>query len=252
MRTIKPQPWSSQLFDLTLMQLTNWRWSWRSMLITGTLAPLASLMALGTFSRHLGIETLSYILAGNLVMALMFENQGKVCSNFAFMQAMGMLNYFATLPLRRHLLILATVLSFLMLSLPSLAITLLLGSLFLQVPLHLHPLLLVVIPLAALPMAGIGALIGLSARSAEEAGSISLLVTFAAVAIGPVVIPPTRLPVWMNQLGNLSPATYAASALRQTLLGPVTERIILDFCVLIAFTALTFWLVGRKMEWRVG
>lgn len=93
---------------------------------------------------------------------------------------------------------------------------------------------------------------GLSARSPEEAGSISLLVTFAAVAIGPVVIPPDRLPSWMNLLGNFSPATYAASALRQTLLGPVTEKMILDFCVLIVFSALTFWLVGRKMEWRAG
>ncbi len=249
---LKPHAFPLQFFDLLLIQLSNWRWSWRRMIITGALAPLLSIAALGIFARDSGLETLSYILVGNVTLALMFENQGKVSSHFAYMRLTGALYHFATLPIRQSALILATVIAFFLLSLPALAVTAIFGALYLGVPLHPHPLLLIVVPLAAIPLAGIGALIGSSARSPEEAGSLSLVATLVMLGLGPVVIPPDRLPDIMLTLGYLSPATYAASALRQTLLGPVTGRIVPDLIVLMGMIALVFWLVGKKMDWRQG
>lgn len=79
---------------------------------------------------------------------------------------------------------------------------------------------------------------------------ISLLVTFLLVGLGPVVIPPNRLPRFMILLGYLSPATYAASALRQTLLGPLTGEIVIDLALLAAFGIVSLWVVGRRMDWR--
>ena len=40
---------------------------------------------------------------------------------------------------------------------------------------------------------------------------------------------------------------YAAPVLRQALLGPLTEQIVLD---LAGVMVVVFWLVGRKMDWR--
>ena len=239
-----------QLADLFLIELTNWRWSWRSMVLLGTIAPLGSMVALSVFARDAGPEALAYILTGNVVLALMFENQDKVQSHFVFMRFRGTLDYFATLPIQKYALILAIVASFFLLSLPSLAVTILLGSCLLDIPITFNPVILVVIPLCATSMAGIGALIGSAARTPQESGSLSLLVTLLMVGLGPVIIPPDRLPAIMLLLGRLSPATYAASALRQTLLGPLTGQIVPDLAVLVGFTLVTFWLVGRKMDWR--
>jgi ABC-2 type transport system permease protein len=246
----EPQLLPAQLWDLLLIQLSNWRWSWRSLAITSTIAPLLSMLALGSFAQDTGPQALAYILTGNLVLSLMFGNLSKVCSNFTFMRTSGTLHYFAALPIQRSMVILATVLAFLMLSLPSLAVTVLLGSLILHVPLVAHPLLLVVIPLAAVPLSGIGALIATSARTPEEATTLSNLLTFFLLGFGPVLIPPERLPGFMNSLGWVSPATYAASALRQTLLGPLTGRLALDVAVLILLSIAVFWLVSRRMDWR--
>ena len=177
MRHNRKQPsFLVQLVDLLLIELTNWRWSWRSMVLLGMIAPLGSMVALGVFARDAGQDTLAYVLTGNIVLALMFENQDKVAGHFVYMRFMGILDYFATLPIQKHILILAVVLSFLLLSLPSLAVTILLGSLLLGVPITLNPIILIVIPLCAIPMAGIGALIGASVRNPQEAGSLSLLV----------------------------------------------------------------------------
>jgi len=57
------------------------------------------------------------------------------------------------------------------------------------------PLILIVVPLSAISLAGIGALIGSSARTPQEAGSISLLTTLVLVGLGPVVVPPGDCPV---------------------------------------------------------
>ncbi len=247
---LRQQNYLVQLLDLTVVQLSNWRWSWRSYITTGTLAPVLSTLALGMFSRGSGATTLGYILTGNLVLALMFGTLNKVASNFAFMRARGMLSYFATLPIQGSSLILGTTLAFFLLSLPSVLVTLALGAYFLKLPLAIHPLALVVLPLATASMAGVGALVGVSARDPDEAGSWSLLVTYLLLGLGPVLIPPERLPALLIHAGWLSPAQYAASAFRQVLLGPVTARIWLDLGMLLGLSGIIFWLVGRKMNWR--
>jgi ABC-2 type transport system permease protein len=145
-------------------------------------------------------------------------------------------------------LIVAVLLSFILLSLPSVVITMLFGSLLLGISLLLNPAILIVLPLCAMPLAGVGALIGTYARTPEEAGSISLFLTLSM--LGPVIIPPDHLPSLLLFLGHMSPATYAASALRQTLIGPMTGEIVIDLTVLVGFTLVTFWLAGRKMDWR--
>jgi ABC-2 type transport system permease protein len=239
-----------QLVDLFLIEMTNWRWSWRSMVITAMLAPLLSIMALGVFARDSGVETLGYVLTGNVVLALMFGNMGSVESHFVFMRSAGTLDYFATLPVRRYLLILAVVMAFFLLSLPSVLVTIILGALYLKLPLIFNPLVLLVIPIATIPLSGIGALIGTSARNLQEAGSLNLVITLAMMALGPIIIPPERLAPVLHYLGYFSPATYAASALRQTLIGPMTGRLLVDLLVLIGLSCFSFWLVGRKLDWR--
>jgi len=246
----KPLSPLGQLLDLFLIELTNWRWSWRSMLITATIAPLGGILGLGLFARDLGPPALAYVLSGNAVLSLLFGTLGSVESHVSFMRFAGALDYFGTLPIRRSLLILAVVLAFLLLSLPSLLVTIALGALVLGLPLALHPAIVLVVPLCALPLAGLGALIGFSVRTPEEGNSMNLLVTFGLTGLGPVIVPPDRLPAVLVLLGRLSPATYAASALRQVLLGPVTGQLLVDSAVLAGFAMVMFWVAGKKMSWR--
>jgi ABC-2 type transport system permease protein len=245
------QSFPVQLLDLTLIQLTNWRWSWRTMLLTGMLAPVLSTLALGVFAANSGPETLGYVLTGNMVLSLLFSTMDRVSGHFAYMRLVGRLDYFATLPIYRISLILATVFAFLLLSLPPVAVTLILGTLLLRLPLLISPWLIVVIPLITLSLCGLGALIGSLGKTPEEVGSLSMLATFVLVGLGPVIIPADRLPAIVNTISILSPATYAASALRQTVLGqPDRIPLPVDMLVLGAMMAGLLWLVSQRMDWR--
>jgi ABC-2 type transport system permease protein len=240
----------AQLVDLTLMQLSNFRWSWRRMAITGMLVPTANIVMLGLFNRDSGIETLGYILVGNIVISLMFESMGKVSSNFAYMRWVGSFNYFATLPIHRYLLVIATLIAFALLALPALLFIILFGAWFLGVPLHANFLVFLVIPLIMIPLSSLGAWLGTFAMTPDESNAMTLVVTFFLLCLGPVLLPPDRLPEILHWLGRLSPATYAASALRQTLIGPITPQLGWDVAMLSFFAITITWLVNKRMEWR--
>lgn len=241
----------TQLVDVFLIEMTNWRWSWRTMLIMGIVAPMLSIAGLGIFARDSGREALSYVYAGNIVLSIMFNNMNSVQQHVEYMRFAGALDYFATLPIRKTILILAMLLAFLLISLPSLLTTILLGSLILNIPLHINPLIVLVIPLCALPLSAIGAWIGARTRTPQEGNAITLLLNVILLGLGPVVILPQRLPAILLILGHFSPTTYASSALRQVLLGPITGQLVIDLGVLILLSIGILYIVERTLDWRL-
>lgn len=245
------QPFFAQLLDLTLIQLTNWRWSWREMIITGVIAPTIGITALSAVASDRSLQTLGYIMTGNLVFSIMFGTVNRVAGNFTYMRTGGMLDYFATLPLYRVGIVLASVMAFFLLSLPQTLITLLLGAAILNLPLMVSPLILVVLPLIAVSLSGLGALIGLLSRSSDEVTTYSQLATFGMLALGPVILPADRLPAVLQLVGLLSPASHAAGALRQTLLR-TEEAVPLwgHLAALLVITVVLFWLVSARLDWR--
>ena len=127
-------------------------------------------------------------------------------------------------------------------------VTAVLGPLLLDAPVRIHPLILLVIPCCTAPLAGVGAALGMTGRTQQASGNLTFLLMLVMTALGPVVVPPDRLPGFMVFLGHFSPAPYAASALRQVMVGPVTARLALDMLVLCGVTALSMAWVG----WRMG
>lgn len=250
--TQRRQPLLIQWWDLTLMELTNWRWSWRLTMIAGALMPLFFLVMLGLFADGSNRNTLAYLLTGNMVIGILFGTLTRIVNRVEFLRFGGGLDFFATLPVRRFLFVLAMITSFSVFSLPAMTLTLILGALWLELSLQFHPLVIFVIPLCTMPLAAVGVILGLSSRSWGEASSWSFVVSLIFSVLGPVMVPPERLPTLLVRFGYLSPATYAASALRQVVLGPLTERIVLDIAVLTLLSAGLLWWIEQKMNWREG
>lgn len=250
MRAAERPSVATELIALFLMELANWRWSWRILVFGGAFAPLAVMAGLGVFASDAGPEAVSYVLTGNVVLTLLLGNMDTLQSRFVYMRLSGALDYYRTLPIRRVGLIVAMVAAFLLLSLPGVVVTILAGTWLLHIPLDVSPLLLLVIPLAALPMAAIGALIGLVSPTPEFGNGLRFLAAVTLIALGPVLFPPQRLPEAFLWIGRLSPATYASSALRQTLLGPITRALLIDLSVLLGMSLGAFWLIANRLDWR--
>ena len=245
-----PQPFLTQLMTIFMMELMNWRWSWRFTMTICLIAPLVFTFMIGALADSAQRESLSYWMVGNIVLSLMFTNLSRMANRFAFMRSVGTLDYFATLPVQRAAVVAGVLLSFFVISLPAVITTIFFSAFYLAIPLQVHPLLLVVLPLAALSLAGTGAFIGVMARSQDEAITYGQVLSLLLLIMGPVMMPPSNLPQVMQWIGWGSPATYGSSALRQTLLGPITSRLWLDLIVLISITGGLLWFVGKRMDWR--
>jgi ABC-2 type transport system permease protein len=245
------QPFLIQLWDLMLIQLTNWRWSWRGTMITSMIAPILSIGALSVFAQDNTDNQLGFILTGNIVLSLMFGMVGQVATHFGFLRWTGGLHYFATLPIYRIALILATLFAFMLLALPATFMTIVAGSLILQLPLKISPWVIIVIPLVAGALSGLGAIIGITGRTQESINTTATLTTFLLVFLGPVVVPPERLPQIVQVISIFSPAPYAASALRYVLLGIGDERtFFIDLLVLCGVCIALLWFANRRIDWR--
>ena len=248
----EPQPIWRQSANLFFMELANWgRQSWRRIVFVGTFASLHTLIALTIFARDNGTEALGYVLTGAVITSLFFGTMSFVQRRFIQMRVMGVLEYYATLPIWRYGLILAVVLTALLVSLPSLLIIILFGSRVLLIPIQPSLLIVLVLPLSTLPFAALGALIGTTSRTIDDSNSINTVLMLALTLLGPILSPPELLPNVIVTLGRFNPGTYAASALRQVLLGPITAQLLLDLIVLTGFTTLGFWLVRRFIGWQL-
>ncbi|MBN1873956.1 MAG: ABC transporter permease [Anaerolineae bacterium] len=240
----------SQVLDLFLMEMTNWRWCWRSAILSGIVTPLFSLLGLGVFARDSGTEALVYVMTGNVVVSLLFGTMNNVQSRVQWMRFQGGLDYIATLPVHRYAFVLSMVAAFFLLNLPSIIITMALGPWLLNIPITLHPLVVLIVPFCAVPLAGLGAVLGLLGRTQQEAHNLTFLTTLLMTGLGPVIVPPDHLPGFMLVLGRFSPATYASSALRQVVIGPITTRLGFDLAVLGGIAVVSMWWIGRQMNRR--
>lgn len=249
-RVNQPQPFLNQLASIFTMELMNWRWSWRFTLTIGLIAPLIFTVMIGAMAQTADRQVVAYWLTGNIILSLMFTNLSRMANRFAFMREVGSLDYFATLPIRRSALVAGVLSSFFLISLPAVIATIAFSAYYLEIRFVPHPLLICVLPLIGMALAGTGAFIGVTARSQDEAVTYGQVASMLLLIIGPVMIPPDRLPRIMGWIGWFSPATYSASALRQTLLGPMTPRFWIDIAALVAITVGFLWLVGHRMDWR--
>jgi ABC-2 type transport system permease protein len=237
-------------WDLFLIQLANWRWSWQAMVINGLIVPMTTLYFLKTMGA--AADQPELILSGNIIVSLIFTTMYGTSARFSFMRSFGVLDYYATLPVSKGLLVLSVNAGFLVLSMPTALLTVLIGQWFLGLNLSLSPMFLVLVPLASFSLSAVGAFVGVAAPNFDAANTITGILQFIFMGLGPVLLPEERLPAIALFLGQFLPSTYAADALRHTLNSTYDGRFFVDLAFLLIFDIIAMFFVGYKMEWRRG
>lgn len=243
--------------DLYVMQLANYRWTWRWQIIGGLLGPISfmfmlksllntDLEAVGPGATSVG----AHILAGNLVMSALFTTMGQTANRFAWLKEMEGLDYYATLPINRAMMVVTVILAFVTLTLPAMVATVLLGRVLFALPLAPHPLALVVVVLAALSLAAVGAGIGILAPDMATEQVASNLALFLMMFLSPVLIPLERLPAILQLSSRLLPTSYAVEALRRLLVGTVDQQVLLDLVALTGFSVASLYIATQRLDWR--
>ena len=242
--------WAKTFWDLLVIQLANWRWSWPATIINGLLVPLTALFFIKAASGD-GTTSNEFLISGNIIISLIFTTMYGTSARFSFMRTFGVLDYYATLPVPKVLLVLAVNAGFLILTLPSALLTIVIAQLF-GLHFQLNLTFFLIVPLASFSLSAVGAFVGVAAPNFDTANTITAILQFLFMGAGPVLLPAERLPDFLNVIGHFLPSTYAADALRHSLSENYDLTFLLDLVFLIGFDLAAMFFVAKRMEWRRG
>ena len=192
-----------------------------------------------------------YIVPGSAIMALVTIGVSMVANDLAQQRRSGSILYYASLPISKMAYVLAIVTGNGFAALPGVLVTVLAGSWLYQLPLAFNPLVLAVLPLAAISLAGFGAAIGLGIKNWRVVGMAAQLTMFFIMFFAPVMIPPERLPGILQATGWLLPPTYAARAFRAALQPEITGALMMDVGILALWAIGSLVVVAKTLEWRL-
>ena len=237
------------LFVAQLLEERSW---WFGTMVISMLFPLALVFGMGLVGGARTPEELAYVVSGSVVVSLTTMGVTVLAQGLAGARERGELLYYASLPISKASFMVAFVAAKLLMQSPGVLVALVGGSLIHGLPLTLHPAVLLVIPLAALSLSGVGAALGLLSPNYQATNALSQLVLFVVLFASPVMIPAELLPVPLQWLGSVLPSTHAADALRRGMAGVVDDALLLNLGVLTAFAAASLVGVARGLPWRLG
>lgn len=192
-----------------------------------------------------------YVVPGAAVMALVTLGVMMVAGDLAQQRRSGTILYYASLPISKTAYVIAVVAGNGLAALPGVLVTVLGGAWLFGLQLAFNPLILVVVPLSMISLAGLGASIGLGIKNWRVVGLVAQLTMFFIMFFAPVMIPPDRLPGFLQLTGWLLPPTYAARAFRAALTPEITTQLLTDVAILAAFAFGSLAIVSRTLEWRL-
>jgi ABC-2 type transport system permease protein len=231
-----------KLVVLMWLQLARLRTSWRPYLIVSTVMPLGIAVLLRAVMDAEQVEDFGVqIVAGSAVLAVAMTAVVMLAQRVAWLKESGALDYYATLPVGRGSLIAAVLVSFAIFSLPGTVVVVVLGAQLFDLSLAALWAAVPVWALGSFALAGVGVAIGFGAPDEQLAGMYSNLAMMAVLFLG--ILPPERIPGWLEPVRAILPSTYAVDALKPGLAGEVPASTAVDLLILGLFGAASFWAV---------
>lgn len=230
--------------------LAEYRSTWFLHVFGGLLIPISFVFFIVAVGGAGGSEKAVYLLGGNMALSIATGPASFLITKIGWARQSKDFHYWIALPVTKLLLVSAIVSVALLFALPGLLGVYVLGSLLLGFPFSVTSWgLIPLIPLAVLPLAGVGALLGGFAKSGEIANVFSsILIVFVGV-LSPVMLPLESLPVPLRILSQFIPTTYVADAFRAVLGGQGTH-LAFDLIIIPLFSVLILTFTYFRLDWR--
>jgi len=231
--------------------LAQYRLTWSFHVFGGLLIPISFAFVIIAVGGAGNSEKAIFLLGGNMALSLATGPAAFLATRIGWARQTKEFHYWTALPVAKLLLVLAIVSVALLFALPGLLGIYVFGSLLLGLPFQASSwVLLPLIPLAVLPLAGLGALLGLFAKSGEVANVFSNLLIIVVGVLSPVMLPLESLPVPLRITSQFIPTTYVADAFRAVLGGYQGTNIALDLILLALFSVVLLTITYFRLDWR--
>jgi ABC-2 type transport system permease protein len=229
------------------------RTSWHVHLVFGIFMPLTMVFGFSRIGSGLTDQlSLTYIASGSGVFAIAALGTTAIAQRIGAIKAEGSMLYYASLPISKVAFVLAFVAARLLLIAPGLGTSLIAVRLLYGLNLHVSPMLLLVYPLTALPLAALGLVIGSLIDRIELISIVTYVLNFILLLGAPLLIPVASLPLPLKVISYVMPTTYGADAIRHAVSGSIDTTFLVDLGVLAVMTVLSLAIADRVLKWRAS
>ncbi len=242
--------WINDFRYLTVAQFYNQLSMFPILAVLSIVFPLGMVFGFGLIGGGVNPEGIPYIVVGSAIVSVVTMGITVLATDLFFEKRQGAFIYYASLPIAKSAFLLAVLAIRLGTTVPGIVVALVAGSLIYDIDLVISPWLLVVVPLAIVSVAGIGAVVGLTFKSPQLVSMVANMSLFIVMFAAPVMIPAEVLPAPLRTVGQVLPPTYAANAFRAAVQGLGPEAFAWDLLVLAGFSVASLVLVAYGTRWR--
>ncbi len=241
---------TQQYLILLRVLLAEYRTTWFPHVFSGLLIPIGFAFLIGAVGGVTSTKEAIYLLGGNMALSITSGPMTFLINKIGWARQSKEFHYWIALPIAKLLLILAMVSVALVFALPGLVGVYVLTSLLFGLSFSGTWALIPLIPLAVLPLAGVGALIGATARDGQVANVLSHIMLVFVSILSPVLLPLEALPVPLRIVAQFMPTTYIADAFRAAFGEYQGTNLAFDIIILALFSAGLLTFTYFRLDWR--
>jgi ABC-2 type transport system permease protein len=237
---------------LWLEQLLEVRTMWYWFFVFSIFMPFSMVFGFARIGSGLtDRDSLLYIITGSAIFAVATEGVVTMSQKFGEMKKMGMIVYYASLPISKTAFIMAAISVRMLVILPGMILPILVGPMLYGLTFEFSFWVLLLLPLTGLTLSAIGMVIGTLVNSLELIGVIGNILIFILLFAAPIFIPIQALPAPLQWFGYLVPPTYAAEALRQAIGGNIDSSFYFNLGMLILMSGVSLAAVSKWLRWQL-
>jgi ABC-2 type transport system permease protein len=175
------------------------------------------IIGIGFFYPVMTTETAKFLTTGAPTIILMMVGLVLAPQIVAMARQAGSFDYIWSLPVRRLVYVAADATIWVLVSLPGVILSLVLGSLYFHFSLHISWLVIPAVLLISATGVFMGYTIAFGAPKPELASLATQVIVFLVMLFSPVMYPASQLPGWLERLHEVLPIKYMADLSRGTL-----------------------------------
>jgi ABC-2 type transport system permease protein len=175
------------------------------------------IIGIGFFYPQITPETAKYLTTGAPTIILLMVGLVMVPQIVAMQRSAGSFDYMWSLPVPRLVFVAADATIWVLVSLPGVILSLVLGTLYFDFSLELSWLMVPAVLLISVTGVFMGYVIAHSAPKPEMASLATQIIVFLIMLFSPVMYPASQLPGWLADLHRVFPVMYMADLSRGTL-----------------------------------
>lgn len=218
-------------------------------LIVQLMIAVGFIVGIGFFYPQITPNTAKYLTTGAPTISLLMVGLVLVPQVVALSRTQGTFDYIWSLPVSRMVYIAADATIWILVSLPGVILSVILGAAYYHFGLHVTPLVIPAVLLIAIAGVFVGYTIAHGAPKPQMAQLATQVIVFGIMIFSPIMYPIDQLPGWLAAVHRVLPVKYMADLSRGTLTD-LNVNLGLAFAVvggwcLLGFVG-TFLLVRRR------